>query len=123
MKEFKTINDIHMIQCGEYNWIILKEYDGTDIYQLVISKSEEQHRRGHDDITLYYDKKNEIFSVRSFNTTYNGGDYFCFKMKFEDTPLLVKSLIDGEGGHLGPIYHSSTVKIKQHEYRTSNKQT
>jgi hypothetical protein len=49
MKEFKTINDIHMIQCGEYNWRILKENDGTDIYQLVISKSEEQHRRGHDD--------------------------------------------------------------------------
>ena len=63
MKEFKTINDIHMIQCGEYNWIILKEYDGTDIYQLVISKSEEQHRRGHDDITLYYDKKMKYFQL------------------------------------------------------------
>ena len=112
MEKFLTINNLNMIQCGEYNWRIFNENDGTEIFEMTISKTEEQHRKGHDDITLYYDTKHEIFSIRSFQTTYNGGDYFCFKVKFEDTPLLVKSLIDGEGGYLQPIYHISTVKIK-----------
>ena len=31
MIKFKTINDLDMIQCGDYNWRILKENDGTDI--------------------------------------------------------------------------------------------
>lgn len=104
--KFKTINNVDMIECGNYNWEILKENDGTEIYKLVI-KTKKEHQN---DIMLMYGEG--ILSVRNFMTTYNGGDFFCFKMFFEETPILVEQLINGEGGYLLPIYNKNTVKIK-----------
>jgi hypothetical protein len=37
MKTFKTINHIDMIQCGDYNWEILKENDGSDVYKIQLA--------------------------------------------------------------------------------------
>lgn len=106
MKIFKTINNIDMIQCGDYNWEILKDNDGTDVYKLVIRVKKDYQS----DITLHYAEG--VFSIRNFGTTYNGGDSFYFKMPFEDTPIMVERLINGEDGYLRPIYHKDTVKIK-----------
>jgi len=97
-----------MINCGDYNWEILKEHDGSEVYRLNIRTKKEYQ----DDITLMYGEG--IFSVRNFNTTYNGGDFFCFKMDFKDTPIMVERLLNGEDGYLSPIYHISTVKIKNY---------
>jgi len=106
MKRIRTINNINMIQCGDYNWEVLKENDGSEVFRLNIRTKKEFQN----DITLFYGQG--IFSVRSFNTTYNGGDFFCFKMDFEDTPIMVERLLNGEDGYLQPIYHKDTVKIK-----------
>ncbi len=104
MNRIKTINGIDMIQCGDFNWEILKEIDGSEVYKLVITKDD----LSKDHIILIYGRG--VFSVRNFNAFQNGGDYFCFKMNFEETPDMVQRLIDGEGGILRPIYHKNTVR-------------
>lgn len=113
MSRITTINDIEMIQCGDYNWRVLKENDGTEIFELTISVGDYEKSKGYSDITLYYDTKHKVFSIRKFESTYFGGDFFCFKLNFKNTPSLVKSLIDGHNGYLQPIFHKETVKIKQ----------
>ncbi len=92
-----------MIQCGDYNWEILKENDGSEVYRLVISNRNETLP----DILLMYG--DGIFSIRNFNRGEYDIDYFCFKMPFEDTGIMVERLINGEGGYLMPIYHKETV--------------
>jgi hypothetical protein len=95
-----------MIQCGDYNWEILKENDGSDVYRLILSHEKNSQ------ITLLYGEGN--FTVRESRAMYgDGGPYFCFKIPFEQTPLFVKALIDGEQSYLMPIYHKDTVKIKK----------
>ena len=37
MKRVTTINNLDMIQCGDYMWRILLENDGSEVYQLVIA--------------------------------------------------------------------------------------
>lgn len=106
MKRIKTINNIDMIQCGDYNWEILHENDGSEVYRMILSSLK------NSDICLMYGEGN--FTVRYFRSLYgDGGDFFCFKIPFEQTPLLVKSLIDGEGSYLMSIYHKDTVKCKK----------
>lgn len=78
-----------MIQCGDYNWEILKEYDGSDVYRIVISTLNEDLP----DIEILYGKG--IFSMRNFNGAYReNNDYFCFKMSFEDTPIMIERLFN-----------------------------
>lgn len=98
-----------MIQVGDYNWRVLKENDGTEVYQLIIHS---QPDSGDIDILLYYNPIENIFSIRNTSSQYNGGDIFFMKIDFEQTSMLIKSLIDGNGGRLMPIYHKDTVKIK-----------
>jgi hypothetical protein len=112
MERFKSINHINMIMCGDYCWEVLIENDGSEVYRLIIrTKTNYQS-----DITLMYGEG--IFSVRNFRTTYCGGDFFCFKMDFKDTPIMVERLINGEDGYLQPLYHKNTIKklkSKQHK--------
>ena len=92
-----------MIQCGDYNWEILKENDGSDIYRIQLGDINDKI------ITCLYGKG--IFSIRYFNTTFEGGDVFYFKTPFEKTNNFIESLIDGHEFKLMPIYHKNTVKI------------
>jgi len=116
MEKFKTINDLEVVQCGDYIWRVLKENDGTDIFEITISINEEQKSKGYSDITLYYDTRHKMFSVRNFQSTYLGGDFFCFKLQFKETPLLVKALLEGHNGYLMPLYHKDSVKLKNNTY-------
>lgn len=108
MKKITTINNIEMIQCGDYNWEVLKENGGSEVYYLLLRNKNQNTM----DIALYYG--NCIFSVRYNKGPYcsDDNDFFCFKMGFNDTPLMVKRLLEGEDCYLLPIYHKDTVKIK-----------
>lgn len=110
MKRFLTINDIEMIQCGEYNWEILKKNEESEIYQLIVSGELDKHSN---DVTLLFDCEKSTFSVASFSSPYEDKNFVSFKLKFEETPFLVKSIIEGENGFLQPIFHKDTVKIKK----------
>ena len=106
MKRVTTINNLDMIQCGDYMWRILLEHDGSEVYQLVIAN------KTNTDIILFYGEG--IFSVRNFSASSDGShDFFCFKVNFNETSYLVKALIEGEGGYLRPINHKDTIKIKE----------
>ena len=107
MKKFITINEIPMVQCGDYNWEILKENDGSDVYKMHLRSEENQ------DIILLYGEGN--FTIRNSSTFYGSrdGDFFIFKMEFDKTPFFVNALIEGEGLKISPIYHKNTVKISK----------
>jgi hypothetical protein len=109
MKKFTTINNIEMIQCGDYNWRILKNNDDDETYQLIVSG--ELNKNSHD-VILIYDIIKGVCYVGSSVSTYSDKNFICFKFKFEETPFLVKSIIEGENGFLQPIFHKDNVKIK-----------
>ena len=96
-----------MIQCGDYNWEIIKD-DDSEMFQLTINNKNEYR----DTICLSFSNKQSILYVSNFHGGYKGETPFKFKMGFNETPYFVKSLIDGEEGKLYPIHHKDTVKIK-----------
>lgn len=100
-----SINNIKLISPDdEYYWEMLKENDDSDVYKIQLGNI-------HDKIiTCLYGKG--IFSIRYFNTTFEGGDSFYFKIPFEQTTNFIKSLVDGHNLNLMPIYHKSTLKVK-----------
>lgn len=103
MIKFKTINNINMIQCGDYNWEIISGNEETDVYKFVIQKDDKPN------ITLIYSENNLLLK----DNNYESSSCFIFKMNFEDTPKFIESLILGEKARLLPIYHKNTVKIKK----------
>lgn len=106
MVQVISTNNIKLISPdNEYYWEMLKENDRTDVYRIQLGDINDKI------ITCLYGK--ETFSIRYFNTTFEGGDVFCFKIPFEKTGDFIKALITGHGLSLMPLYHKSTLKIKK----------
>lgn len=108
LKRFTTINDIDMIQCGDYNWQIYKDdytvKNSDETYELLIDGQEEF-------ISLLYSISKQTLSITQ---AFIPSDFnVCLKMSFEETPQLVRNLLKGKNGTVGPIYHKDTVKIKE----------
>lgn len=101
MKRFTTINNIEMIQCGDYNWEIIKDGD-EEIFQMSITPKDTIL----DTIYLTFEKHILYVSCNQNNQP------FRLKMGFNETPYFIKSLIEGENAKLYPIHHKDTVKIK-----------
>lgn len=103
MERFTSINNIRMIQCGDYNWEIVNEGREDEGFSLVIFPNEEMNEV----VCLYF--KNNILSITDYNTETRT---FKFKMGFNETPLFVNCLLQGENCKLMPLNHKDTVKKK-----------
>lgn len=106
MKTFTSINDLHMVSQDEFNWEILKENDGTDVYRITLGGG----KVNEDWLTLLYGKN--TLSIRKFAVTYRGGDILFLELPFEKTSEIIRALLKGHNLTLMPLYHKDTVKIK-----------
>lgn len=100
-----SVNGINMIINGDYCWRVLKENDGSEVYQIHLGEI------GDGVLTLMYGRG--ILSIRAFNTTFSGdGDVFFLEMPFDQTGSIIEALLKGHKLDLAPLYHISTIKLR-----------
>lgn len=105
MNRFTTINDIPMIELGDYNWRIrIEESDNTEVFELQMGIL------GEDILTALYGKN--TLSIRQFDTTFNGGFILFMEIPLEYVPMIITSILKAHKLSLLPIYHRTTV-LKQ----------
>ena len=108
LKRFTSFNNFNMIQCGDYNWRVEKEYPDEgyeeEVYIFMFDTK--------DSIINVIHRKN-LLKISTLNTKYTGeGNSFVFKIDFENTSDFLKSFIEGEQGNVGPLYSKGQEIIK-----------
>lgn len=94
-----SINGFELIQGGKYWWKVLYEADNSEIYRIDLGEI------GQEIITLFYNVKNQILSIRTFNTVYDGnGDVFYFKYHFILAEGFIDALIEAHNLTVPPLY-------------------
>lgn len=109
LKRFTSVNNFNMIQCGDYNWRVEKEYPDDEGYE------EEVYIFMFDtkDSIINVIHKKDLLKISTLNTKYTGeGNSFVFKIDFENTSDFLKSFIEGEQGNVGPLYSKGQEIIK-----------